>query len=287
MKFNYFHDKQNRFGVQNVTRALSGGLIKIAPKLSLTIGKKLLLNPFGKRHYAFNELKADDVINLETSLGKAHISLFGEGQNLVIVSHGWADNSSGFEAMIINLLSQGFKVAAIDHIAHGKSAGKQTHLLNFIETLNATIEHFEQREHHIHAIVAHSMGAVATLNLPEDKLANKKLILIATPIHFFELMFEKVNKAGISTKLLTHVLENIGAEFNRQWQSLCLSQHTSKLSEHIHFIHDEQDKYASYQNLTDYLQTHKSPLFTTQGLGHRRLLGDTKVIQHITQVITT
>ena len=287
MKFNYFHDKQNRFGVQNVTRALSGGLIKVAPKLSLTVGKKLLLNPFGKRHYTFNELEAGDVINLETSLGQAHINLFGEGQNLVIVSHGWADTSSGFEAMIINLLSQGFKVAAIDHIAHGKSAGKQTHLLNFIETLNATVEYFEQREHHIHAIVAHSMGAVATLNLPEDKLANKKLILIATPIHFFELMFEKVSKAGISTKLLTHVLENIGAEFNRQWQSLCLSQHTSKLSEHIHFIHDEQDRYASYQSLTDYLQTHQSPLFTTQGLGHRRLLGDTKVIQHITQVITT
>lgn len=287
MKFNYFHDKQNRFGVQNITRALSGGLIKIAPKLSLAIGKKLLLNPFGKRHYTFNELEADDVINLETSLGKAHISLFGEGPNLVIVSHGWADNSSGFEAMIINLLSQGFKVAAIDHIAHGKSAGKQTHLLNFIETLNTTVEYFEQREHHIHAIVAHSMGAVATLNLPEDKLANKKLILIATPIHFFELMFEKVSKAGISTKLLTHVLENIGAEFNRQWQSLCLSQHKGKLSQQIHFIHDKQDRYASYQSLTDYLQTHKSPLFTTQGLGHRRLLGDTKVIQHITQVITT
>lgn len=287
MKFNYFHNKQSRFGLHSFTRALSGGLTRLSPEVSLSLGKKLLLNPFGKRSYAFKSLQPLAVHNINTSLGDAHVAVFGEGRELVIVSHGWADNSSGFEAMIAHLLTLGFKVAAIDHVAHGKSSGKHTHLLNFIETMTATIRHFEQNNQHIHAIVAHSMGAVATLNLPRDLLEQKKLVLIATPINFFELMFEKVDKAGISTKLLTHVLESIGTQFGKKWQSLCLTQHTDKLTDNIYFVHDEHDKYACYQSVSDYLQAQKPSLFTTQGLGHRKLLGDTKVIEHISKVITS
>ena len=287
MKFNYFHSKQTRFGVHTVTRALSSGITKVSPKMSLSLGKKLLLNPFGKRHYEFQRLQPDQTHHLETSLGKAHISIFGNSNKLVIVSHGWADNSSGFEAIISNLLSLGYSVAAIDHVAHGKASGKHTHLLNFIETLTTTIQYFEANEHQIDAIVAHSMGAVATLNLPTELLKNKKLVLIATPINFFELMFEKVDKAGISKKLLTHVLESISLQFGRHWQSLCLSQHLDKLTDNAYFIHDQEDKYACYDAVSRYLEAQKSNLFTTQGLGHRRLLGDTKVIAHISQVMTS
>lgn len=287
MKFNYFHNKQSRFGLHSFTRALSGGLTSLSPKVSLSLGKKLLLNPFGKRSYAFKALQPLEVHNINTSLGDAHVAVFGEGRELVIVSHGWADNSSGFEAMIAHLLTQGFKVAAVDHVAHGKSSGKHTHLLNFIETLSETVQYFEKNNQQIHAIVAHSMGAVATLNLPMDILKHKKLVLIATPINFFELMFEKVDKAGISTKLLTHVLESIGKQFGRDWQSLCLSQHTEKLSDNIYFVHDEHDKYACYQSVSKYVAAQKPSLFTTQGLGHRKLLGDTKVIEHISKVITS
>ncbi|ALO40873.1 alpha/beta hydrolase [Pseudoalteromonas phenolica] len=287
MKFNYFNNKRRRIGLQSITRFLSSGLTSLPPKMSLSVGSKLLLNPFGKRNYDFELVSPDEVHNIETSLGLAHVAVFGEGEQLILISHGWADNSSGFEAMIAHFIEQGFKVAAIDHIAHGKSSGKQSHLLNFIETITATVQYFEQRNDHIHAIVAHSMGAVATLNLPIHLLEDKKLVLIATPVKFFELMFEKVDAAGISPKLLIHVLEGISAQFGKHWKTLCLTQHTEKLTDKLYFIHDEQDRFACYKSVSAFLNNQKPSLFTTQGLGHRKLLGDTKVIEHITKVITS
>ena len=67
MKFNYFHSKQTRFGIRTVTRALSSGITRVSPKISLSLGKKLLLNPFGKRHYEFQRLQPDQTHHLETS----------------------------------------------------------------------------------------------------------------------------------------------------------------------------------------------------------------------------
>lgn len=287
MKFNYFNEKERKFGIASIGRGFTGVMSQLLPSFSAFIGKKLLMKPYGKRHYSLIAVQPSQELNLTTSLGQAHINIYGQGKKVVIMSHGWADTSQSFELMISKLTSQGYLVAAIDHIGHGKSSGKNSHLLSFIETMELLLEHFEQERIHVAGIIGHSMGAIATLNLPQQTLENKKLILISSPIKFFELMFDKVEQFGISRKLLIRVLENIGQQYGRQWQHLHLDNHKIKLDLDVTFIHDEKDRYAPFHDVKHYLHGKETSLITTSGLGHTRILGDTSVINSVSQVLAT
>lgn len=287
MKFSYFNNGSSRFGLTSISRGLTATLSTLSPRFSAFLGENILMKPYSRRNYSFKHIKPKKELNLLTSMGTAHVNLFGSGSKVVIVSHGWGDTSSSFEQMIISLTQQGYVVAAIDHIGHGKSSGNNSHLLSFIETLELLMEQFNEERINVDAIIGHSMGAIATLNLPSYLLENKKVILISSPINFFELMFKKVEQAGISRRLLTRVLDSISHKHGKIWQQLTTEHNRDKLALNFTFIHDRQDRYAPFADVTQYLQQEKNTLIETQGLGHRRILSDTNVIKNIAQVLST
>jgi len=286
MKFSYFNNSNKGFGLRNIGLGLTSTMSMLAPRFSAFLGKNILMKPYAKRHYEFDLIAPEREINLQTSIGIAHVNLFGTGSKVVVVSHGWGDSSHTFQQMILSLTQQGYMVAAIDHIGHGKSSGTQSHLLSFVETLEILIEHFNEEKALVHGIIAHSMAAIATLNLPLYTLKNKKIILISSPVNFFELMFEKVEQVGISRKLLSKVLESISHNYGKTWHQLTTKNNRDKLALDITFIHDSQDRYAPIADVISFLEQEKTPLITTEGLGHRKILGDTKVIENITQVLS-
>ena len=286
MKFSYFNNSGSKFGLTSITRGFTATLSTLAPRLSSFLGENILMKPYSRRKYDFEQIKPDKELNLQTSMGIAHVNLFGTGSRVIIVSHGWGDTSKSFQEMIISLKQQGYLVAAIDHIGHGKSSGSKSHLLSFIETLELLIEQFNEDRVTVVAIIGHSMGAIATLNLPRYLLESKKIILISSPINFFELMSEKVEQAGISRKLLSRVLDNISHKYGKTWQQLTTENNRDKLALDFTFIHDRQDRYAPFADVTRFLQQEKTTLIETEGLGHRRILSDTNVINNITKVLS-
>jgi len=287
MKFSYFNNGRNRFGLSSIGRSITAAMSVLAPNISSKLGENILLKPYGKRRYVFDLIKPEKELNLSTSMGVAHVNLFGTGNRVIIVSHGWGDTSKSFQQMILSLTQQGYTVAAIDHIGHGKSSGKTSHLFSFVETLELLTEQFNEDRIKVEAIIGHSMGAIATLNLPSYLLKNKKIILISSPIKFFELMFEKVEQVGISKKLLISVLEGISYKRGKKWQHLTTESNRDKLALDITFIHDRYDKYAPFSDLYNFLQQEKTSLIETEGLGHRKILSDTNVIHNITQVLAS
>ena len=287
MKFSYFNNTGSKFALTSIARGITATISTLAPSFSSFVGENILMKPYSRRKYNFEQIKPDKELNLQTSMGIAHINLFGSGSRVIIVSHGWGDTSKSFQEMIVSLTLQGYIVAAIDHIGHGRSSGSKSHLLSFIESLELLVEHFNEERVAVDAIIGHSMGAIATLNLPSYLLENKKIILISSPINFFELMFEKVEQAGISRKLLSRVLENISHKHGKTWQQLTTESNRDKLALDITFIHDRQDRYAPFADVSLFLQQEKNTLIETEGLGHRRILSDTNVINNITQMLSS
>ncbi len=287
MKFSYFKNSKGNFGFNSIARGITESLSLLTPRFSAYIGEKVLLKPYGRRRYNFKNIEPDKELNLQTSIGNAHVNIFGKGDRVIIVSHGWGDNSISFQEMISSFIKQGYIVAAIDHIGHGKSSGNKSHLLSFIESLELLVEHFYEEKINVCAIIGHSMGAVATLNLPSYLLEDKKIILISSPVNFFDLMFEKVEQVGISRKLLTAVLNNISHQYGTTWQQLTTQSNRNKLALNFTFIHDRHDKYAPFKDVECFLKKQKTRLIETQGLGHRRILSDTSVINNITQVLSS
>jgi len=286
MKFSYFNNGKAKFGLTSIGRGITAAMSHLAPKFSALLGENVLMKPYSRRKYDYEQIKPESELNLLTSMGIVHVNLFGSGKRVIIVSHGWGDTSNSFQEMIVSLTKQGYLVAAIDHIGHGKSSGSKSHLLSFIETLELLTEQFHEDRIEVSAIIGHSMGAIATLNLPNHLLEDKKIILISSPINFFELMFEKVEQAGISRKLLTRVLESVSLKHGKTWQQLNTENNRDKLGLNVTFIHDRQDRYAPFEDVMLFLQAEKTTLIETQGLGHRRILSDTNVINNIAQVLS-
>ncbi len=287
MKFSYFNNGGSKLGLTSLGRSITALISVLSPKLSALLGENILMKPYGQRHYDFELVKPKKELNLQTSMGNVHVNIFGSGDRVVVVSHGWGDSSNSFEPIITSLIKQGYLVAAIDHIGHGKSTGNKSHLLSFIESLELLIEQFHEDRIEVDAIIGHSMGAIATLNLPSHLLDSKKIILISSPINFFELMFEKVEQAGISRKLLSKVLESVSHRHGKTWQQLTSESNRDKLTCNITFIHDRQDRYAPFSDVRHFLQQEKNTVIETEGLGHRRILSDTNVINNIAQVLST
>jgi pimeloyl-ACP methyl ester carboxylesterase len=287
MKFSYFNNGGNKFGLTSLGRGFTATISTLIPRFSAFLGENILMKPYSPRVYNFEHVEPTKELNLLTSMGIVHVNIFGSGNRVVIVSHGWGDTSNSFQKMIESLTQQGYLVAAIDHIGHGKSSGKKSHLLSFIETLELLIEQFNEERIIVEAIIAHSMGAIATMNLPNHLLQNKKIILISSPVNFFELMFEKVEQAGISRKLLHRVLESISHKHGKIWQQLTPEHNRDKLTENVIFIHDRQDRYAPFADVTRLLHQEKTTLIETEGLGHRKILSDTNVINNIAQVLSS
>ncbi len=287
MKFSYFNNSEGKFGLTFIARGLTKSMSVLTPRFSSFLGENILMKPYGRRRYNFKDIVPDKELKLQTSMGNVHVNLFGQGNKVIILSHGWGDNSRSFQEIILSLITQGYVVAAIDHIGHGKSSGSKSHLLSFIESLELLIEQFYEERITVSAIIAHSMGAIATLNLPNYLLKDKKIILISSPINFFELMFEKVEQVGISRNFLATVLNKITHKYGTTWQQLTTQSNREKLELNFTFIHDQHDKYAPFSDVKQYLKKKKTRLIETEGLGHRRILSDTSVINNITLVLSS
>lgn len=287
MKFSYFNTSKGKFGLTAVARGFTKSMSVLTPRFSSFLGENVLMKPYGRRRYNFKGVGPNKELNLQTSMGNVHVNLFGHGNKVIIVSHGWGDNSRSFQEMILALTAQGYAVAAIDHIGHGKSSGSKSHLLSFIESLELLIEQFNEERIPVSAIIAHSMAAIATLNLPKYLLENKKIILISSPVNFFELMFEKVEQVGISRKFLTVVLNKISHKYGTTWQQLRTENNQNKLALDMTFIHEQHDKYAPFSDVERFLHKQRTKLIETQGLGHTRILSDTSVINNINQVLAS
>lgn len=285
MKFSYFNNQQHTSLINRVSRGVTGGAANWLPSLSTKLGKFLLMSPHGRREYQLTDLPATRSMRLFTSMGWVHVNLFGNGQQMVILSHGWADHSGSFTGIINALVNQGYCVAAIDHIGHGQSQGKQSNLMVFIEALDILLTRLADERAQVIGLVGHSMGAAAMLSLPEYHLKGKRLVLISTPVKFFEVMFERVSQAGISGKMLTLVLEALSRR-GMHWRKIQQLILNNSNGENVTFIHDREDSYAPFNHLIDVMGESKSRLKTTSGLGHRKILRDNAVIDEVTQILS-
>jgi len=280
MAFSYF-DTGKRSPLKKVGLQVTGLISQLFPRLSNYIGYKLLLNTHAPKRTQFTELKASQQFVLDSRAGHFTVHVFGLGNKVALVSHGWGETSSSFEKLISSLLDQGFKVVAIDHVGHGQSQGTQSHLLSFIESLELTIAHFEKQGDSVDTLIGHSMGGMAILNLPETTLQNAKIILISVPVQFFTIMFETVERFGISRKLVKGLLETITPKYGKTWLELQSENQLFKLHDQILFIHDENDRLAPIGDTVEYVSKAPATLIKTQGLGHKRILSDTGVIEQI------
>lgn len=205
---------------------------------------------------------------------------WGAGPAVLLV-HGWEGHAGQLLGFMEPLVSQGFRVVAVDLPAHGCSSGRQATVLDFADAICAVAEAVGR----VHGVIAHSLGGAATaLALRPGPPGSKRLtarcvVLLAPPegpAHFVQgiapqLGLSPERGAGIGRR----VREVIGVDF----ADLTIPGFAPRLNVPLLLMHDPADRVVPWEHARAIAGAWPGArLRPAPGLGYRRILSDPQVI---------
>lgn len=207
---------------------------------------------------------------------------WGEGPTILLV-HGWSGQSSDWQSYVARLLEAGYKIIAFDAPAHGVSAGKFLPPSLYIKTLEAILSSTGR----VYGIIAHSLGALATvLALSQLKLLPpRKLVLMSAykdvDTFFSDHFYASLNKSTLLQEAIQQYRSDIGDSLS----SRSLTDILPLIGAHkVLIVHDQEDV-VSPVRIGKQLARRcpNAHLLLTTGLGHT--LNHAIVVDAIVQFI--
>lgn len=197
---------------------------------------------------------------------------------VVLLVHGWAGAGTQMLALGEALAAAGYDPVLLDLPAHGRSGGWRSTLPQFARALFAAAARLGP----LHAVVAHSLGALAAAHAAARGLPVQRLALLAPsapPAAFLDWFAGSFGLAQGLAARMRALIEHREAvdlvEFEPPWLG-------PRVTQPVLVLHDEGDRiapHAASARLAASLPDAR--LHTTRGLGHRRLLDDTQVAERV------
>ena len=196
------------------------------------------------------------------------------GRPCVLLVHGWAGTGQQLRAIGDALAAAGFDPVLLDFPAHGRAGGWRSTLPQFTRAIYAATARLGP----LHAVVGHSLGALATLHTAARGLPVQRLVLLApsAPPALFLRWF--AGSFGLADSVPQRMRERIESregvslgEFEPDWLGQRVGQPTL-------VVHDEGDRVAPFdvgRRVARALAN--GSLHSTHGLSHTRVLGDPTV----------
>ena len=213
---------------------------------------------------------------------------WGEGPVVYLV-HGWGGRGSQLAHLVAPLVAAGHRVVMFDAPGHGDSGSGRlgrgrTHGVELAQALDDVFCRFGPA----HAVVAHSLGTLATyLALWFGWLGTGRLVLLAPLVSSTHLFDDLQAALGFGPRVRRHfdrsVAELVGlpvGEFDARVQA----GHAPPVPTLV--VHDRGDRQAPYDLAV--LLAHSLPdarLVGTEGLGHQRLLADPRVVGEVVDFV--
>jgi len=203
---------------------------------------------------------------------------WGTGERTILLVHGWGGRGSQLGAFIKPFVNAGYSVLALDGPAHGASSGKQSDMFEFASAIGAATRIAGR----IDAIIAHSFGSACTLlALHENKIKTSSLVLIGCPSSAIWITEDFADKLSISRKIVAGMRKQFEHRNGHRWKwdDLSLLKMIKTITLPILIVHDQKDFDVPYQQAVELEQANQHcELFTTDGLGHRRILRSPEVV---------
>jgi pimeloyl-ACP methyl ester carboxylesterase len=205
---------------------------------------------------------------------------WGQGPPVLLV-HGWGSRAAHFETLIVALEERGFQAVGFDAPGHGRSGGT----LCSAPAVAAAIREVAAQEGSFKAVVAHSLGAVATALELDRSLQAGRTVLLASCCWVEPLAVAFARDHNASEEMVKEMLSFAHAEFRPEEASAEVSApalgHIPSL-----LIHDPNDPEMPYQHSIALAAAWPgAALVDILGVGHRRILRARDVVARTMQHI--
>jgi pimeloyl-ACP methyl ester carboxylesterase len=207
----------------------------------------------------------------------------GAAKPLVVLAHGWNGAAAQLSSFVPPFLQAGYRVIAFDQPAHGHSTGRRVTIIDLREALLAIA-----RVHGpIHAVVAHSLGASATVLAVGAGLAVGRLALVAPPAEMPSFARAFATQLGLPPARVRGVLEHARRAVGGDLEALDLRNLARRMTVPMMLVHSPDDpdvRYAESQAIV--AAWPGARLETVPDLGHSRPLRDPQVIASVVDFVS-
>jgi predicted alpha/beta hydrolase family esterase len=134
----------------------------------------------------------------------------------------------------------------------------------------------------IQGVIAHSLGASATVNSIAKENQPLEAVLIAPALRFAEVLNSFFDHVGVPTHIYQELIEEYENQFGYDMQRDNPANLFKEINSEIlivHDIHDPTIPYIDSKELSNEFQN--ISLHTTEGLGHKRILTEESVVDAI------
>jgi len=223
-----------------------------------------------------------DISTIPAEPAELTVYSWGKGKTILLV-HGWGGRATQLGSFVEPLVELGYRVLAFDAPAHGKTAGKQTNVLEFAQAIKTVVE----KEGSIDSIITHSLGSAATAVVLDEGLVARKIVFLGAVCYISTTVTMFSKSARLTQELEQELRELMELKFGQDvWDKLSVDKRVNNLKIPALLFHDCNDREIPLEESIAINQSWSgSQLITTSRLGHRRILRDKEVIRQAVNFI--
>jgi pimeloyl-ACP methyl ester carboxylesterase len=196
--------------------------------------------------------------------------------------HGWNGRGGQLAALARAIAARGHRAVAFDHPAHGESSGRHA----TIPDMARAIELVSDQLGGAHAVVAHSLGAVAATVAMSRGLEPARAVFLAPPVRPEEWLLRFGRALGLPASSDDDLVRAIEERAGVPVASIRPLDLAPSLDTRLLIVHDENDREVPVVDGEALASVWPGArLVITHGLGHNRLLSSPETVSLVADFI--
>jgi pimeloyl-ACP methyl ester carboxylesterase len=258
----------------------------VSKNLTVKFAKKIFTTPIRyklpKRELEMNSNTKQELVYIPKIDRKIMVYHYGTSTKKVLLVHGWSGRGTQLVKIADKLIEMGYSTISFDAPAHGKSPGKTSLMLDFIESILELEKKYGEFDH----AIGHSLGGMSILNATKQGLNLKKAIIIGSGDSINDILLDFVSKLHLKPEIAYLMRISFEKTFQESMESYSGATAAKKVLVPMLVIHDKQDEDVPYKaSINIHNNLKNGALFLTENLGHRKILGNDVVISKIQEFL--
>lgn len=202
---------------------------------------------------------------------------FGAGP-LVVLVHGWEGRGAQLGAFVEPLIANGFRVVTFDVAAHGSSPGTHATILSWLSPLFEISKRFGDPV----CVIGHSFGCPALSLALKRGYHAQSVVYIAPPDALDGGARSFARITGIGERGENALKDLLSARTGMSFEDQRVENFGARMRTPLLVVHDEDDQDVPLACARTYARCWpECHVFTTRGLGHRKILRDPSVVSRV------
>ncbi len=264
--------------IKNTSRVLVAVNKKIAAAFALKLFETPIKHKLPKREQKMFEVSHKSRLLLPECKKEIMVYENKFGPKKVLLVHGWNGRGTQLVSIAKMFKEHDYTIVSFDAPGHGKSPKTTSNMKDFIEAIHVLSKKYGGFD----VIVGHSLGGMSIINSLAAGITAGKAVIIGSGNKTADITSDFLQSIGMDQKIrpiLTGLFEH---KYNDTMSHYDVAPKARKVALPVLVIHDKNDidvPYGAAEAIFENLPN--GTIMLTEGLGHRKILGDEHVIKTI------